>query len=232
MWNGKNKAITFSFDDGVTQDKRLVEMLDKYGLKATFNINSSILGFPGELQLDGKAVRHDKVHASEVKSIYAGHEAAAHTLIHPLLPTLDDEAVVWQVEQDRKTLSELCGYEVRCMAYPGGGVNNDERVAKLVKEHTGIKLARTIVSTYNFDMQTDLIRFNPSVHWCEADKMFELGEKFLALKADKPQLYYVWGHSYELDGGTIVWDKFEEFCKIVAHKEDIFYGTNSECLFE
>ena len=42
MWNGKNKAITFSFDDGVTQDKRLVEMLDKYGLKATFNINRQL----------------------------------------------------------------------------------------------------------------------------------------------------------------------------------------------
>ena len=35
-WQGKLKAVTFSFDDGVTQDKRLVEILNKYGLKATF----------------------------------------------------------------------------------------------------------------------------------------------------------------------------------------------------
>ena len=34
MWNGKNKAVTFSFDDGVTQDIRLIELLDKYGLRA------------------------------------------------------------------------------------------------------------------------------------------------------------------------------------------------------
>ena len=26
MWNGKKKAVTFSYDDGVTQDRRLVEM--------------------------------------------------------------------------------------------------------------------------------------------------------------------------------------------------------------
>ena len=44
MWNKKNKAITFSFDDGVQQDKRCVEILNKYGLKATFNINSARFG--------------------------------------------------------------------------------------------------------------------------------------------------------------------------------------------
>ena len=40
MWNGKLKAVTFSYDDGVTQDIRFIEMLDRYGLKGTFNINS------------------------------------------------------------------------------------------------------------------------------------------------------------------------------------------------
>ena len=42
-WNGKNKAITFSYDDGVTQDIRLIELLNKYNLKCTFNINSELL---------------------------------------------------------------------------------------------------------------------------------------------------------------------------------------------
>ena len=41
------KAITFSYDDGVTQDQRLIEMFDRYGLKATFNINSGLLGKAG-----------------------------------------------------------------------------------------------------------------------------------------------------------------------------------------
>ena len=40
MWQGKNKAITFSYDDGVIQDKRLAELFDKYSLKGTFNFNS------------------------------------------------------------------------------------------------------------------------------------------------------------------------------------------------
>ncbi len=37
MFNGKKKAITFSYDDGVTQDIRHVELFNKYSLKATFN---------------------------------------------------------------------------------------------------------------------------------------------------------------------------------------------------
>ena len=36
MFNGKMKAVTFSYDDGVTQDIRLIELLNKYKLKSTF----------------------------------------------------------------------------------------------------------------------------------------------------------------------------------------------------
>jgi len=36
---GKAKAVTFSYDDGVIEDKKLVEIFDRYGMKATFNFN-------------------------------------------------------------------------------------------------------------------------------------------------------------------------------------------------
>lgn len=42
MWNGKKKAVTFSYDDGVEQDRRLIALFNKYGMKATFNQNSGI----------------------------------------------------------------------------------------------------------------------------------------------------------------------------------------------
>ena len=42
MFNGKKKALTFSYDDGVTQDIRLIEIFNKYNLKATFNLNSEL----------------------------------------------------------------------------------------------------------------------------------------------------------------------------------------------
>jgi len=66
MLNGKKKAITFSFDDGTMQDVRLFEILNKYGLKATFNINSGLLGVSGVLE---GGILHNKVDASQVKEV-------------------------------------------------------------------------------------------------------------------------------------------------------------------
>ena len=231
-FNGKLKAVTFSFDDGVTQDKRLIEILNKYGLKATFNLNSAILGTNGELNRNDHIVRHDKNHANEVAKIYKGHEVAVHTLVHPNLTGLSDDGVIWQVEEDRKLLESLVGYSVRCMAYPCGGVNNDERVASVIRNNTKIEFARTITSSDNFDIPDNLLRYDPTVYYIEKEKLFSLGEKFLNLKADKPQVLYVWGHSYEMDAEYISWQEFEEFCKMISGKEDIFYGTNGQIFLQ
>ena len=232
MWQGKKKALTFSFDDGVTQDIKLIKILDKYGLKATFNLNSSNLGLKGHLDMFGKAVEHFKVDPFEVKNIYSGHEVAVHTLTHPNLTEQDEDTIVWQVEQDRKMLSSIVGYEVRGMAYPCGGVNTDDRVAKIIKEKTGVEFSRTITSTHNFDLQDNLYRFNPSVYYTEVDKLFEMGKEFIDLNPDTPKLFYIWGHSYEMDSKLISWEKFEEFCKLISGKDDIFYGTNTETVLD
>ena len=225
------KYVTFSFDDGVTQDKRLVELFNKYGLKGTFNLNSSLLGLKGELPVHGKIVNHTKVFPQEVKTTYEGHEVAVHTLTHPNLTCEDDVTVAYQVEEDRKQLSKLVGYEVRGMAYPCGGVNNDDRVAEVIKTSTGVQFSRTIMSTHSFDLPKNVYRLNPTVYICEPQKMFELAEKFVALQTDKPQLFYVWGHAYEFDGvDEMTWERFEEFCALIAGKDDICYGTNQEVL--
>ena len=230
MWNNKKKAVTFSFDDGVTQDIRLIEILNKYGLKATFNINSDLLGKAGALERNGKEVRHDKVAPEKLKEIYQGHEIAVHTLTHPLLPAIeDDNEIIRQVEEDRKNLSKLCGYDVMGMAYPCGGVNNDDRVAEIIRKNTGVKYARTITSTYKFDLQENLLRFNPTVYYIE-DCLEEVVDKFLALETDEEKLLYIWGHSYEMDAEYISWETFERICKKLSGKADIFYGTNKEVL--
>ncbi len=226
---GKKKAITFSFDDGVTQDEQLIDIFNKYGLKCTFNLNSSFFGLNGSLDRNGRTVSHNKISADKIKSVYDGHEIAVHTLTHPDLTALDEEAIAWQVERDRLVLSEIAGYEVECMAYPCGP--NDDRVADVIARRTGVKFARTVTSTYSFDVQPNLLRYDPTVYYIETDKLFELGEKFVATPpSDVPQLFYVWGHSYEMDAEYISWDDFERFCKLVANRDDIFYGTNGQVL--
>lgn len=230
MFSGKMKAVTFSYDDGVTQDIRLIELLNKYGLKCTFNLNSEYLGNPGFLGWENRRISHYKVHPEHVKVLYEGHEVAVHTLTHPNLTQQTDEEVIRQVEQDRLNLSELVGYEVVGMAYPCGGVNNDDRVAEIIKNHTGVKYSRTITCTGNFDLQDNLYRFNPSVYHRNFDEMMELGRKFVELKTDKPQIFYIWGHSYEMDFDSDNWNKLEDFFQLISRKDDIFYGTNREVL--
>jgi peptidoglycan/xylan/chitin deacetylase (PgdA/CDA1 family) len=226
----KKKAITFSYDDGVTQDIRLIELLNKYGLKCTFNLNSELLSKKGMLIREGKRIAHYKIHTEDVKHIYEGHEVAVHTLTHPNLTQCDDKEIIRQVEADRLNLSELVEYEVVGMAYPCGGVNNDDRVAGIIKKNTGVKYSRTITTNNCFDLQENLYRFNPTAYHLDFEKMMQLGREFVEFKPKEPKVFYIWGHSYEMDYGADYWVKLEEFFKLISNKEDIFYGTNKEVL--
>lgn len=232
MFNGKNKAITFSYDDGVTQDIRLIEIFNKYNLKGTFNLNSELLGKSGSLVRNGACVSHIKNNPEDVKYIYDGHEVAVHTLTHPNLVEIeDDDEVLRQVEQDRINLSELVGYEVVGMAYPCGGKNCDNRVADIIKNNTPIKYARTIDVTKSFEPFDDLYQYKGSLYHHENwDILFDMGKKFLELQTDTPKVLYIWGHAYEFDIYPGRWELFEEFCKMMSNQPDIFYGTNKEIL--
>ena len=228
MWNGKKKALTFSFDDGVKQDIRLVEIFNKYGLKCTFNLNSGFLGKPDEFTWEGRVICRDKIQASQVKDLYKGHEVAVHTVTHPTLVGLPEEEIVHQVEEDRKALEKLVEYPIVGMAYPNGP--NDDRVAGIIQKNTPIRYSRTVTSTHSFAVQKEgLLRYNPTVHYCE-DCLEELVDKFLASDSEEEQLLYIWGHSYEVDMGRISWEEVERICKKLAFREDVFYGTNKEIL--
>ena len=229
MFNGKLKAFTMSYDDGVSQDIRLIEILNRYGLKATFNLNSGLFGQQRILRVRGVPVNHDRLKAEDIRCIYAGHEVAAHTVNHAMLPACSQEEIVREVEVDRLTLSELTGYEVVGMAYANGGENNNDAVAQVIRDRTGVQYARTITCTGGFAPQKNLLRFNPTVFHLHMDEMFALGEQFLAMEPETPQLFYIWGHSYELDAED-TWGRFEEFCRIMSGHPDVFYGTNREIL--
>mgnify|MGYP000794294821 CR=1 FL=1 len=44
---GKKKALTLSYDDGVEQDIRLIDIMKANGLKGTFNLNSGLYAKEG-----------------------------------------------------------------------------------------------------------------------------------------------------------------------------------------
>ena len=219
MFNGKRKAVTFSFDDGCMQDVRLIELFDKYGLKCTFNLNSALAGLDNRVPLN------------KINNVYKNHEIAVHTLTHPYLNTLSNDEIISQIENDRIALQKLVDYEVCGMAYPFGSSAIDERVIDIVKHNTAIKYARGTKPTRNFEVQSDLLHFKPTIHSNQYDSLFCLANEFISLNTEEPKIFYIWGHSFEFDEESgIYWAKFEEFCKLISNRDDIFYGTNSEVL--
>ena len=81
-----------------------------------------------------------------------------------------------------------------------------------------------------FDLQENLYRFNPTVYHLNFEEMMQSGREFIELKPEEPKVFYIWGHSYEMDYGADYWVKLENFFKLISNKEDIFYGTNKEVL--
>ena len=95
------KYFTMSFDDGTIQDRRFVKILNNYGLKCTFNLNSGLFGKKHDIVHEGIKVCHDEIDPCEVHELYAGHEIAAHTVTHPNLLNCSPEEVIHQVKGRR-----------------------------------------------------------------------------------------------------------------------------------
>ena len=219
----RRKALTLSYDDGTVHDVRLVEILNRYGIKATFNLNS--IHFTQRRPQKTRAMTRE-----EAAALFAGsgHEIAVHSFSHPFLEQLPRGNAAWELMQDRKTLEEMFGCIVRGMAYPMGTYNDEVvEAARLC----GICYARTCKATHGFDLPEDWLRLHPTCRHNDPVLM-ELCSRFLTLHEDRPwdprpKLFYLWGHSYEFSDDDN-WELIEEFCARMADNPDIWYATNGE----
>ncbi len=217
------KAVTFSYDDGVTSDLKLLEIFNKYGMKCTFNLNFGLGPTNGGWEFMGKPVK--RLELRDNLAAYEGHEIAAHALTHQNLVDISIEEARKEMVEDREGLTELFGKCPVGMAYPYGTFS-DEVVAML--RELGFRYGRTVWESCSFDVQTDLLRFRPTCHH-DNERLFELAEEFLAMETEEPKIFYIWGHSYEFMGNDN-WDRIEKLCQMLAGRADIFYGTNAEVL--
>lgn len=217
---GKQSALTFSFDDNRNFDRKLVEIFNKYGMKATFNINSGTLGQePSEFNDGNEYVKPD-----ELTTLYKGHEIASHGYTHRYPSALTDSEFIREFKDDREFLEQYTDLPVRGMAYAFG--NYSERIIAMLKT-LGFKYGRTVNSTNGYFPPSDFMEWHPTCHQC-ADNLIELGKSFLTPPGyiELP-LMYVWGHSFE-NGLSGDWDKIETFCKMMSGKDNIWYATNIE----
>lgn len=221
---GKTKCLTLSYDDEVTQDRRFVEIINKYGLKCTFNLNSGTFGLKGKCvhYKNGVEVDHNKIEKGEAAKLYEGHEIAVHTVNHVWLDKISDDEMRSEIKCDMQALSEIAGYEVNGMAYPYGTFS--EHIEKILSE-CGIIYSRTVEDTREFGIPDNFLEWHPTINFGEKGFM-ELVDKFLE-DSDEPKLMYIWGHTYEFDAYNS-WDLLEEFCKKVSGHDEILFATNKQ----
>ena len=221
------KYLTFSYDDGTRQDIKLIEIFKKYGMKATFNLNSGSLGNVGRITHFGFDVCFDKVCPDEVKDIYDGFEVAMHGVCHKNFPTLDDEQLSEEVVKDADALEKLCGKRPVGGAYPCGVY--DDRIADRLRS-IGIDYCRTINETHKFEFPTDFNLWHPTCHDND-EGILGLVDEFIKLDSEKDSVFYIWGHSFELDkNDRDRWYNIEKLCEKLAGKKDIVYACNADCM--
>ncbi len=218
---GKQRAVTLSYDDGVCYDVKLAEIINKKGLKCTFNINTGLFA-PDE---PGGQWRMSRKEAARFY-VNSGHEVALHGLTHPFLERLTPGEITYEVLKDRENIEEMTGAPVRGMAYPYGTYSN---TVVSVLESCGIAYSRTVESTENFDVETDWLRLKPTCHHSNP-KLMSLCDEFFAERRpwdQKPLVFYLWGHSFEFNDNNN-WEILERFCERAGGRNDVWYATNIE----
>ena len=226
---GKQKALTFSYDDGVEQDIRLMEIFNRHGLKGTFNLNGS--HFEQDEYAHPAGTIHRIMGRKMALETYGGalgknHEVAVHSYTHPFLDRMPREVATYEIAKDREALEHLFGRVVKGCAYPMGTFND---MTVEVLRNCGIVYARTTVSTGNFAIPNDWLRMPATCHHND-ERLFSLADTFINGQPNAwvtPWLFYVWGHAYEFENDNN-WDRIESFCEKVGGRDDVWYATNME----
>ena len=216
--NWKAKAMTLSYDDAVIFDEKLIEIMQKYGLKGTFNVNGGMMSEKFYRRLsEEKAVDLYKK---------SGMEVAMHGFEHAFLNGCTGADIIKEFYDDKCQLEKSFGTIMRGGAYAFGGYNDN--IVNILKM-LGLSYFRTTQTTGNFDIPTDWLRLQPTCRHASKN-LFELLDAFLEEKPDsiynaKPRLFYLWGHSYEFEDSDN-WDVIERFAEKVSEHNDIWHATN------
>jgi len=221
---GKNKALTLSYDDATEQDIRLVSIMDRHGLKGTFNISSELYEPEGTVFPEGQIYR--RMTKSQVTDLLlnSNHEVAVHAAQHADLIDQSPAERTWEVIKDRNNLEKQFGCIVRGMAYPYGRYNDD--VISMLKS-CGIAYSRTVNNNHAFDLPVNWLEWHPTCHHNDPDLM-KLARRFAEVEPwFRSEVFYLWGHSYEFDTDNN-WNVIEEFASYIGGRENIWYATNIE----
>ena len=220
----KDRALTFSYDDGTEQDAWLIEKLKSAGMRGTFNLNSGM--FRPEDRPKSKTAFCRRLSEREAKALYSAPnvEVAAHGRLHQRMECMTDAQQTYEFSADKAALEALFGKLVYGGAYAYG--TYAPRTPDLLAA-CGLSYCRTVLSTRDFRLPERFLTWNPTCHHTDPD-LEALTDRFLTEPVKlQPRLFYLWGHAFEFERDNS-WETMERFLRAMTDGKTIWYATNGE----
>ncbi|MBP3361250.1 MAG: polysaccharide deacetylase family protein [Clostridia bacterium] len=193
-----NKAVTFSYDDGLKLDAQLVSLFNEYGIKATFN-------------LMGNSIPTNTSDLAGYVAMYEGHEVANHSMTHPDMSKANVtlEAATNDIVRGRDAISAAFGNKFNTSKwgfvwpYSKPGRGDIAQLEQNIKD-AGAVYIRPVSTTNSFDLPTDWFLWEPTCKdaylkdGSNYDYMTPLTNAFIADNTEGLRLLYIWGHAADL----------------------------------
>lgn len=232
-------VVTTSWDDDDRGGLRVAQLLQAHGIAGTFYVPTAKLG-------EGNAFS-----AADLRNLVVdGFEIGAHTVSHPILPTLDAARLAFEVGHCKEQLQQMLGQEVTTFCYPRGRFN--QAVISAVR-HAGYRGARgtlmlstghdfspfaipTTLQAYphtrsnylrNFIRQravSTLLRNIPEL--LRYDGWFQLARRTFDRVLENGGVWHLYGHPWEIEKLNL-WPQLHELFQYVGGHKDVAYLTNA-----
>lgn len=217
------KIVSLSFDDGTIYDLRFIELLSKYNLKATLNLNSELKDFVWYYSDMQPIARLD---LEKVKDKYKGYEVASHSLTHPYFSSLSKEEVIRQVKEDIDNLSKIFDYQIEGFAFPFHDQTEDN--IQTIKDNVNLSYIRYSYLDHS-GIHKDRYHIHINALYDDVD-IYERLEQFKN-SDENHKLFVIAGHAYEFEVKND-WDKIEKLLAYLTNDKDIKVLTLKEAVKE
>ncbi|WP_084813404.1 polysaccharide deacetylase family protein [Desulfogranum japonicum] len=220
----KKMIVVQCWDDGVTTDARLTDLLRQLQIPATFNLCPGMYDKRARFGWIHKQTEVWRLGWDEMRSVYNGFTIANHSLTHPNLCDLPVTEARHEIAVARDRLQQFFGQPVMGFVYPFGAFNST--IMTLVKE-TGHCYARTTQPAEQSFPPANPMAFHPNCHFLSQDFWLQYEN------SRKWGLFYFWGHSYELISENL-WQEFEvklrriteDPCSVWGELPQLFSGSD------
>lgn len=211
------KLFVISFDDGTVHDLKFIELLNKYNLKASLNLNSGLEDFVW--YYNGVPIKRLKL--NKFVDYFKNHEVCSHSLTHPYLTSLSEEELSYEINQDVYNLECIVKRKINGFAVPFTECN--EREIDIIRKNTKIEFIRLSCYASDFIFPSDPYHYKITALYNDKD----VYDKINSFSKVDDGLFILCGHSYEFYVNND-WDKIEDILKYIVSFNDIEVVTLAE----